>query len=256
MSRMRTVFVFLLVFAAASLVSAPRAQDLSEKVDALEQRIQKLEQTLSQRLAAIERRLNQAGSGQPNAQLEQEASQAYAEITRLRNTGDIDTAKAQLAEFLKKYGNTRTASRARKDVQELAVIGKAAPSDWGIEKWYQGESDVDLTSDKPTLVVFWEVWCPHCKREVPKLQQVYNELKGEGLQMVGLTLISKSATEEKVEEFIKSQNVNYPMAKSQSSTNTYFNVSGIPAAAMVKDGKIVWRGHPAQLSAEKLRSWM
>ena len=26
-----------------------------------------------------------------------------------------------------------------------------------------------------------------------------------------------------------------------------FAVTGIPAAALVKDGKVVWRGHPARL---------
>jgi hypothetical protein len=31
-----------------------------------------------------------------------------------------------------------------------------------------------------------------------------------------------------------------------------FNVSGIPAAAIVKDGKIVWRGHPARLKPENI----
>jgi len=254
MSLKRTLFVLLLLAVTAPLVPVAQAQDVSQRIEALEKRIETLEKTLAQRLSAIEQRLSQ--SGQPNAELERQAQTAYAEVTRLRNSGDYEQAKVKLADFIKKYGSTSTARRARKDVQELAVIGKAAPTDWGIEKWYQGEADVDLASDKPTLIVFWEVWCPHCKREVPKLEQVYSELKGEGLQMVGLTQITKSATEQKVEDFIEQQKVSYPMAKSKGATNSYFNVSGIPAAAMVKDGKIIWRGHPAQLSTAKLRDWM
>jgi thiol-disulfide isomerase/thioredoxin len=254
MSRKNVVFVLLLLAAAVPLAPAALAQDVSQRVEALEKRIETLEKTLAQRLSAIEQRLNQSAA--PSQQLEQEAQAAYGEISRLRQAGEYEQAKVKLAEFIKEYGSTRTARRAQKDVQELAVLGKAAPTDWGIEKWYQGESDIDLASDKPTLVVFWEVWCPHCKREVPKLEQVYEELRGEGLQMVGLTQITKSATEEKVQDFIKSQNVSYPIAKSKSATNSYFNVSGIPAAAIVKDGKIVWRGHPAQLSTDKLRDWL
>jgi thiol-disulfide isomerase/thioredoxin len=254
------VFVFLLLFATAGpFLTVANAQtdsgDLAQKVEALEKRLETLEKNITQRLAAMERRLAQGGQ-QPNAQLEQEASAAYSEIARLRNQGKYDEAKVQLGTFMKKYGSTRVAGRARKDVQELAVIGKAAPADWGIEKWFQGEDQVDLASDRPTLIVFWEVWCGYCKREVPKLQQVYSDLKDEGLQMVGLTQITKSATEQKVTEFIKEQELSYPMAKSQSRTNSYFNVGGIPAAAVIKDGKIVWRGHPAQLSSEKLRNWL
>ncbi len=258
MSRRRQLSIFLLVFAAAGVFGlASLAQtdsgDLAQKVEALEKRLAAMEKTINTRLAAIERRAAQGGS---NPQLEQAASTAYAEIARLRNDGDYEQAKAKLGEFMKTYGTTRVAQRARRDVQELAVIGKTAPTDWAIDKWFQGEDQIDLASDKATLVVFWEVWCPHCKREVPKLQQLYTELKDEGLQVVGFTQISKTATEEKVEAFISESKVSYPIAKTQSKTNSYFNVSGIPAAAVVKDGKIVWRGHPAQLNSDKLRRWL
>ena len=36
----------------------------------------------------------------------------------------------------------------------------------------------------------------------------------------------------------------------------YFAVSGIPAAAVVKNGKVVWRGHPARINDEMLKGWM
>ena len=51
------------------------------------------------------------------------------------------------------------------------------PADWAknIEKYYQGEGNVDLSSGT-TLVVFWEVWCPHCRREVPELKETYEKL--------------------------------------------------------------------------------
>ena len=61
--------------------------------------------------------------------------------------------------------------------------------------------------------------------------------------MVGLTKLSRSSTEEKVLEFIKDNNVSYPTAKEDGERSKHFNVSGIPAAAVVKDGKVIWRGH-------------
>jgi thiol-disulfide isomerase/thioredoxin len=138
----------------------------------------------------------------------------------------------------------------------LSVIGKSAPAEWKIEKWYQGESDVDLGSGKTTLLVFWEEWCPHCKREVPKLQDMYNDLKGQGLQVVGLTKITRSSSDEKVSAFIADKHIAYPIAKEDGTLSSYFNVSGIPAAAVLKDGKVVWRGHPAQLDEAKLKDWL
>ena len=158
--------------------------------------------------------------------------------------------------FMQKYGNTQAAKSARRTYQELQVVGKAIPADWGIEKWFQGESDVNLDGANTTLVVFWETWCPHCQREVPKLQALYDSLRGDGLQVVGLTKINKSSTADKVSDFIKAQNVNYPIAKENGSASTHFGVSGIPAAAVVKDGKVIWRGHPARLSEAQLKGWL
>jgi thioredoxin-like negative regulator of GroEL len=50
--------------------------------------------------------------------------------------------------------------------------------------------------------------------------------------------------------------VDYPIAKETGELSRYFNVSGIPAAAVIKDGKVVWRGHPAQLKEDQLKSWL
>ena len=91
---------------------------------------------------------------------------------------------------------------------------------------------------------------------MPKLEQIYSDLKSDGLQLLGLTKINRSATEEGVISFVEENNVSYPMAKENGSTSTYFNVSGVPAAAVVKNGKIIWRGHPARLSETMLKGWL
>jgi thiol-disulfide isomerase/thioredoxin len=187
---------------------------------------------------------------------EAEAQAAFSKVNQLVAAGRLDQAKTDMADFMRKYAGTTTARRAARLDQELAVIGKPQPGDWGIEKWYQGESEVDLASDKATLLVFWEIWCPHCRREVPELQKLYETLKGEGLQLVGLTKLTRSSTEEGVRDFIAEQKIGYPMAKENGTASRYFNVSGIPAAAVVKNGKVIWRGHPARLSEEMLKGWL
>jgi thiol-disulfide isomerase/thioredoxin len=161
-----------------------------------------------------------------------------------------------MAAFMKTYGATNTAKQARRLNTELSIIGKDVPASWDIEKWFQGESDVDLASNGTKLLVFWEVWCPHCKREVPKLQKLYDDLKGEGLTVVGLTKVNRSSTDESVKNFIKEKELGYPVAKESGSLSSHFGVSGVPAAAVVKNGKVVWRGHPARLSESMLKGWL
>jgi len=260
MPRSRTILVLLVLLVAVSTASLaqttdPKVAELEQKVADLEKRLAQLERNIVAQLRSMEQRLAQGGAAAPNP-LEGEAEAALVKINQQVAQGDMDGAKTAMAAFMQKYAATNAAKKARRTNAELQVVGKTSPTDWGIQKWYQGESDIDLGSDKTTVVVFWEVWCPHCRREVPKMEQLYSDYKSKGLQLVGLTKITKSATEEKVEEFIEEQKVSYPMAKEDGRATSYFNVSGIPAAAVVKNGKVVWRGHPARLSEAMLQGWL
>jgi cytochrome c-type biogenesis protein len=116
-----------------------------------------------------------------------------------------------------------------------------------MDKWFNGSDGALNLESGSTLVVFWEVWCPHCKREVPKIQATYEKFQGK-MNVVGLTKVTKSATDEKVTDFIKEQKLTYPIAKETGDASQAFAVSGIPAAAIVKDGEVVWRGHPGKLT--------
>ena len=260
MSRVKPlILVGLLLGVSVLSISSAAAQEsdlaaLEKRIQALETRLSNLEKSFAQRVAALERQVRE-GAQQANP-LEGEAQQAYAKISRLAAEGKMDEAKKEMASFMTKYSSTNTAKRARRLNDELNVIGKDAPAEWGVEKWYQGESEIDLTSDKATLLVFWEVWCPHCQREVPKMQALYNSLGSQGLQLVGVTRITKSSTEEKVLAFMEEHQVTYPIAKEDGSIAKHFNVSGIPAAAVVKEGKVVWRGHPARLNEEMIKGWL
>jgi thiol-disulfide isomerase/thioredoxin len=212
---------------------------LNERVDTLEKQIQSL----------------QAG-GPPGAELEQEARNALAAVTQLVSAGRIDDAKAQLRSIGSKYASTRLGRNLQTLARELAVVGLDSPSSWGIEKWFQGQDAVDLDGDGTVVVIFWESWCPHCRKEVPKLQAMYDRFRHRGLQVIGLTKINRSATEQSVKDIVAQNNVSYPIAKEDGTATKYFAVSGIPAAAVVKGGKVVWRGHPARITDAMLSGWL
>jgi thiol-disulfide isomerase/thioredoxin len=230
-----------------------RLEELSKKIDTLEKNLMQRMNALDSKIAAIP-----ATAGAPQKHpLETEAQNEFGKIRKLVSDGKMEEAKTKMTTFLEKYGATDTAKAARRMHQEvLSVIGKEAPAEWGIEKWFQGEAEVDLASDKTTLLVFWETWCPHCKREVPKLESIYNALKDQGLQVVGFTRITKSSTEEIVQQFITDNKITSPIAKEDGKVGGHFSVRGIPAAAVMKDGKVIWRGHPGELDEAKLKRWL
>jgi thiol-disulfide isomerase/thioredoxin len=193
--------------------------------------------------------------GKINARVEQEALAAVRQVSVLVGEGKVNEAKLKLADIGARYRGTIAAGQVQGIAAELAVVGKNTPQRWGIDKWFQGQSQVDLAGDKPTLLVFWETWCPHCRDEVPKIQTLYTSHKDRGLQVLAVTK-AMNTTEATVKEFIASNALTYPIAQEDGSLSSYFNVTGIPAAAVVKGGKVVWRGSAAGVNEGLLSNWL
>lgn len=229
---------------------------LDKKVEALEKRAD----TLEKRVAALERQKPVAsprGEASPPSPADEAAAQdLFQQVQDAIDQDDYASAKAKMDTLRERYSTTNTFKRARRLANELAVIGKDAPKSLDIDEWYQGvPGDVDLQHGT-TMLVFWEIWCPHCRKHVPKLEDTYQKYKGKGLKIVALTRLTRDATKDKVLAFIHDKQLTFPVAKDSSADAHYFNVTGIPAAAVVRDGRIVWRGHPGRLDDKLLESWL
>ena len=253
--RLSILSLFLITMLVHTLQAqdGTEAPDVREEIKKLKERLDHLEKDIVPRLTEIEKEFATVFA---EKKLDTDAKNAYNEINTLVGQSKFDDAKAKASDFMKKYGATKYARGVARFQKELAVIGKEAPNEWGVEKWFQGEEEIDLHGSATTLLVFWETWCPHCVREVPRLQELYKKYKDNGLQLVGLTKLSKSATEEKLIDFISEKEVEYPIAKEDGSISKYFNVSGVPAAAVVRKGEVVWRGHPSRLGEDLIQSWL
>ena len=241
-----------LIFSAllfTGCATADQVKELNEKVETMEKKLAELEKAPAAKPAA-------AGAATADTEAETAAQALLKEMQTAMGSNDITTAKAKYAEIEKKYSSTRTFRRASKMGKELEVFGKKAPASLTVDEWYIGDASAVNLSKGVSLLVFWEVWCPHCKREVPNVQKTYDTYKSKGLQLVGLTKLTRGKSKEDAMSFLQEKNVTYPIAKEDGSLSSHFNVSGIPAAAVVKDGTIVWRGHPARLTDEMLTGWL
>lgn len=90
---------------------------------------------------------------------------------------------------------------------------------------------------KVVLVNFWATWCPPCRKEMPDLEKLYEELKDKGF--VILAISDEEAA--KVTPFIAAQKVTYPvMLDPGRKVNELFQVAGIPRSFLYdRDGKLV-----------------
>jgi thiol-disulfide isomerase/thioredoxin len=202
--------------------------------------------------AKIEGMSTGSAKAAPGAADEKAAGALYNAARALAGEGKNDEAKAKLTEMSAKYGATRTAQRGSRLLKELSLVGSPAQA-LATSKMYQGETP-DVASGV-TMLVFWEKWCPHCRTEVPAVEATYNKYKDK-MSFVGLTKQSKGTSDEDVQAFIDENKITYPIGKEDGSASNAYAVSGIPAAAVVKDGVVVWRGHPGSLSDEMLDGFL
>jgi thiol-disulfide isomerase/thioredoxin len=119
---------------------------------------------------------------------------------------------------------------------------------------------LDVASYKGKVVVLnvWGSWCAPCRAEAPGFEKVYQDLKGKGVQFVGINTRDTSA--DNALAFEKQQGVTYPslydptgklMLRFKRGT---LNPQAIPSTLVLdREGKIASRSLAA-LSEEKLRS--
>ena len=91
------------------------------------------------------------------------------------------------------------------------MIGKPAPK-VVVNSFFTGEDvgkDIDTTTDT-VFVIFWEKWCPHCRKELPKLETMWQENQSKGLKMLALTQMTKGTTAEDVTKLLEENKVTYP----------------------------------------------
>lgn len=70
-----------------------------------------------------------------------------------------------------------------------------------------------LSDYKGKVVVLnqWATWCVPCREEIPELIKLREEMKGQGVEIIGLTLEDERNTAEEVKRYAQAQQINYPI---------------------------------------------
>lgn len=87
---------------------------------------------------------------------------------------------------------------------------------------------------KVILVNFWATWCGPCVSELPALERVYEQLKGEGLTVVGVAI---NDTLEEVKEYRQKYGLTFPIIlDEQGISKKDFELKGVPES-FILDGE-------------------
>ena len=150
-----------------------------------------------------------------------------------------------------------------KEMAKLLGVGSDAPALEGIT-WVQGD-EVKTLNEKGKLYIIecWASWCGPCVAVIPHLNELHKKHVEKGLVIIGMNVWEEGI--EKTQAFVEakgeemSYRVAYSGAKDSSFGTSWLEASGtqgIPQAFVVKDGKIIYKGHPGGLSEETIESMM
>ncbi len=118
-----------------------------------------------------------------------------------------------------------------------ALVGKKAPA-LHLTQWIPNKPD---TSGKFVLIDFWAMWCPPCRRSIPKLNQIQQQFTNQ-LVVIGIT----SEPESTVRSFYKKHIHYWVGIDSQNEMASKIQLRYIPHALLVDpDGIVRWQGNPA-----------
>ncbi|MFQ6101674.1 MAG: peroxiredoxin family protein [Anaerolineae bacterium] len=101
------------------------------------------------------------------------------------------------------------------------------------------------------LVNFWATWCPNCRRELPALNTVYQELKNQGLVVVAVD-IQESLSH--VAAFVEEHQLSFPIVlDSDGSVAQQYRVQGVPTSFVVDREGVIQETHVGAKDADTIR---
>lgn len=95
-----------------------------------------------------------------------------------------------------------------------------------------------LQSDTPLVISLMTSWCGPCQEELPMLDALYSDYRGQGVEFVGISL---DMTQEPMEKILREVPVDFPFYWAGEAAMEDLEVNAVPQLILVKNGAIVQR---------------
>jgi peroxiredoxin len=88
------------------------------------------------------------------------------------------------------------------------------------------------------LVNVWATWCPPCVDEMPSMERLYKELKGENFEILAISIDALGT--KAVAPFMKKYNLSFPALMDSGGTiKTLYQTTGVPESFIVNQEGIL-----------------
>lgn len=162
---------------------------------------------------------------------------------------DIETMRHVSEKLSAKYPDAKIAQTLAEQVASLGKlsVGAVAP-DFTLSTSKGEQIKLSSLRGQYVMIDFWASWCGPCRKENPKVVQVYKEYADKGFQILGVSVDKDAQAWEKA---IDKDGLPWlHVLDEESSVAEIYNVTGIPFTVLLdQEGKILAKG----LRSEGLR---
>ncbi len=101
-----------------------------------------------------------------------------------------------------------------------------------------------IIGKKPVMLIFWASWCPNCKSEVPKVNELVKKYQSQGMEFIGIN-VGHNDSEGKARRFMDKTGITYPVIFDNKGTiSQQYGVQGVPTILVAnKKGIVVFKNY-------------
>jgi len=135
------------------------------------------------------------------------------------------------------YVPPKNISNVRPDIRLKPYAGNPSPSAIDLEDTNGKRYRLNDFRGKVTVVNFWATWCPPCVEEIPSLNRLREQMKGQPFELITINYAESART---IREFMQKVSVQFPvLVDPNGKTAQRWNVIGFPSTFVIgPDGNI------------------
>jgi thiol-disulfide isomerase/thioredoxin len=121
------------------------------------------------------------------------------------------------------------------------AVGEPAPR-YAATTLAGDSASTSALAGKVVLLNVWATWCAPCRDEIPYLQSLYERHRGEGLEIVGVSVDARGQ-ESAIREFAADFRMTYPIWRDPDErVQSLYLALGVPSSYLIdRAGILRWR---------------